>query len=244
MAEPDFIIPRTERTLAGFLTTRKAHLVAAKLARGGFAVLPSDTCYTLAALAMRRDTFRNVNTILNRGDEPMSLAFSSYLEVQRYVHLELLAQSILETFTPGPVTVVCSAHLSDNNTDMNIPEAFFVNVVGSNDRTIGVRIPDSLVERDIASAGGYPITSVAIRDSRGRAIRDFKEAVQIVSEGVIRLGGPGWVAVEGDHFEYDLSTVVAVERGKVRQIRAGAVPFGSIAALQNSIPTGAMDDWT
>lgn len=174
----------------------------------------------------------------------MSLAFASYLEVQRYVHLELLAQSILETFTPGPVTVVCAAHLSDNSPDMTIPDAFFAGIVGSDDRTIGVRIPDSLVERDIASAGGYPITSVAIRDMDGRPVRDFDEALGIVSDGVIRLGGAGWVAIQGDHFEHDLSTVVAVERGKARQIRAGAISFEKIVALQDTIPIAAMDDWS
>jgi L-threonylcarbamoyladenylate synthase len=238
MKKPDFIIDKEQRTYGGALPTSRVQQVRSKLMRRGFVLLPSDTCYSLATLAVDEDSRNNVNAILDRKEGPISLAFSSYLEVQRFVELDNTAAMLLERFTPGPITVVCKA--KDDPSKKSLAQ-----IIGSPDGTIGVRIPDSSIERDIAACTQYILMSVAVRYRNTRdAIQDFAHALEVVGEGIARFGGAGWAAVEGDAFYSRHSTVVRVGgTERVKLLREGDIPLDEILSAVNSISGLAMEDW-
>jgi L-threonylcarbamoyladenylate synthase len=239
MSAPDYVIKATDRTPRGALSTHNVQLLHGKLMRRGFVLLPSDTCYSLAAIACDDSAHENINTILHRKKAPISLAFPSYLEVQRYAQVDPVTAILLECFTPGPITVVCRAR-------EGIPPRFLTRTIASDRSTIGVRIPDSIVERDVAACTPYPITSVAVRDPKsGAEIRDFSQALTVVAAGIDRFGGAGWGAVEGEIAYGSHSTVVEVGSGseRVKLLRQGHIPFDSILAVSGQMPLLAMEDW-
>lgn len=238
MSKPDFIIDRWKRTDGGALPTSIVQQIRSQLMRRGFVLLPSDTCYSLGALAIDEATRKNINIVLRREEEPISLGFSSYLQVQRFVKVGDTAALLFERFTPGPITIVCKAK-------NNVSKEFVEQALGSFDRTIGVRISDSFIEREVAACAYEPVMTVAVRDLRTKEpIQDFGKALEIVTSGIERLGDVGWGAIEGEAFYGLHSTVIRVgDSNKVELLREGDIPFDEILSATNSISRLAMKDW-
>ncbi|HEX6097542.1 MAG TPA: Sua5/YciO/YrdC/YwlC family protein [Thermoanaerobaculia bacterium] len=214
-------------TPGGVLRTQHVRsLVEVLVNRGGLALIPSDTCYSLAARPLGPAVAEKINTILAREPIPISLAFDSTTLVDQWVQLTVDSARLLEHLTPGPLTVVCRIR-----EDLKHPE-IVDRVLAAKDRTIGVRIPDSHIERQLVTACHHPLTTVAVRtqDRENRVVTDFAEARRIVEQGIKRLERPVLLAiVEGrNEFSPANSTVVRVP-GKVYGkrydiIREGALP--------------------
>ena len=103
---------------------------------------------------------------------------------------------------------------------------------------IGVRIPNSAQERQVAAAGETPITTVAVRSQEGNApVTSFAEAMEIVQAGIKAIGGAPWCAVEGEILYQDTSTVVEIlgEDGNYRINRLGAIPEEEIRACIEAV---------
>lgn len=223
--EPTFIISKDERTRGGALSVGDLNRVARTLLSGGFALLPSDTAYSVAGIAVSGTTRTTINTLLRRGDMPMSVAFPSLLAVRRWIEPNPTAEKLLARYCPGPITVVCPGSLAE-------PSFFFSDAVRGPNRTIGVRIPDSIVERDVAATTGYPITTVAVRDlGSDQALTSFEAAIEVVESGMELIGGAQWCAIEGASFYKAHSTVVQVsDDGAVTENRSGDIPFAEVLA--------------
>jgi L-threonylcarbamoyladenylate synthase len=240
MSEPLFLINNWQRTVGGSLPTSVVQKLRDSLMHRGFVLLPSDTCYSLGTLAFDESSRRQVNAILGRKDEPISLAFSSYFQVQQLVKMGDTTAVLLERFTPGPITIVCEAK-------DDVSKEFLEDTIGSVDRTIGVRIPDSWVERDVAGCSEYQLMTVAVRDlDTKEPIQDFKRALEIVDLGIERLGGAAWAAIERNTLFHGLhSTVVRIGGSdKVELLRKGDIPFTDIREAVKSLSGYTLEDWT
>lgn len=221
MYEPSFIIRRDDRDAQGNLLPVHLEEVRRILRARGFVLLPSDTAYSVAAWLQAARIRDDINTMLNRSDEPISLAFPSVAIVQRWTAKNTVADRLLVCFTPGPITVVRPA-------SRLIPTEFTQQVMSSQNRTIGVRISSSVEERQVAGVGASPVTTVPPRNLKtNEAVTSFAEAVEIVQAGIGRIRGePPWCAIEGEIQYQRTSTVVEVlgEDGSYRLIREGAIP--------------------
>jgi len=242
MSKPEFVILSSERTPGGALHTAALRRIRSKLQSQGFILLPSDTCYSLAAYAAFDNTHRNINTILSRGDDPISLCAANYEEALRWIDARnYVAQALLEHFTPGPITVVCAPSASVRHRTR-----FFNNTIGDTQGQIGIRIPDSFVERDVsATNSNYLITTTAVRDPQTKAaVTSFEKALDIVQRGIAAFGGAGWGAIQGNGFSGSHSTVVIANRGGVKLIRAGAIAFDDIKTAATIMPSTVHEDWS
>jgi L-threonylcarbamoyladenylate synthase len=223
--EPVFVINSDERTRGGALSVANLNRIAEILLSGGFAVLPSDTAYSVAAIAVTGSTRTTINRLLRRGNLPVSLAFPSLPAARRWFMPNPMVEKILATYCPGPITVVCPGSLDQ-------PASFYSEAVHGPDLTIGVRIPDSIVERDVSAATGYPITTIAVRDlTTDDAVTSFEDALAVTEEGVGVIGGAQWCAIEGAGFYKAHSTVVQVSAdGHLTMYRKGDIPYEEIQA--------------
>ena len=175
MTEPAFVVGQGDRTPGGSLSGPVLEKVAELLyKRRGFVLLPSDTCYSIAALPLSAATRAGINTMLGRPDGiPLSLAFSGLPAADQYIADEAVAKALLKSFCPGPITVVCPG-VQDVEL---LPMGFFDKANNVPDWTIGVRIPDCVIERQVSAATDYPVTTVAVRSAGyADAIRDFDTA--------------------------------------------------------------------
>lgn len=242
MTKPEFVIRLSSRTAGGSLRTSDLRLIKSKLTAQGFVLLPSDTCYSLAAYAVYDDTHSNINKILSRGEEPISLCASNYEEALKWIdNSNHTAITLLEQFTPGPITVVCTT--SDT---VRQRVRFFRNAIAAKNGTIGMRISDSIVERQVSATNeNYLITTTAVRDPASkRAITEFNKALEIVQRGIKAFGRAGWGAIEGGGFFERHSTVVEASReGRLQLIREGGIPFSKIEAASRIMPSTMYEDW-
>lgn len=206
-------------------------------------MVPSDTCYGIAARPSGRALSQTINDVLGRDEEPISLAFDDLAMVKEWVIVSTIAGRLIEKFMPGPITVVCPIA-------PEVPPEITNDVLAAPNGTIGVRIPDSHIERDLCGYAASPLTTVAVRDSATQPVRDYEHAKEIVNRGISMLPSnrrPIWAAVEGDAkmFADTHSTVVAFDSGGAHRIvRAGAISADEIASAAGESSRAEIQDFT
>lgn len=225
-----------QRTRGGAVSSRNAEFIRTKLLAGGFVLLPSDTCYSVAMIPWSDTSRSQLNDMLGRpANQPISIAYSSIGHAHKHVRMSIAISTVLEALTPGPLTVVCPVNESATY------RSFAYKAIGSLDATIGVRISDSAIEREISGMHHLGITSTAIRDHEGREIRDFDAAVSSI-RSYSKLAANGWYAIESRAGEFAArhSTVVRVtESGALEVIRHGDVHKSEIEKILDGLPTSA-----
>jgi L-threonylcarbamoyladenylate synthase len=123
---------------------------ARALHAGALVVYPTDTLWGLGANARSAAAIARLTAAKGRPEGmPISVALSSFEEIETWADLNAPARSWIRTHLPGPWTIV--AHASAR-AQREFPEA----VLGSG-RTLGIRIPDHPVARKLAQLVG-PIT--------------------------------------------------------------------------------------
>ncbi|RZN82336.1 MAG: hypothetical protein EVB11_08950 [Winogradskyella sp.] len=147
------------------------------LENGGIVILPSDTCYTLASLPFNIDSLGRIANI-----EPHSikneipLSFSGRKMLEKYCTPNEKEMRAIDKFCPGPLTLVCK--MKKEMIDKKL------NLLIHTDKTIGVRIPDSVIERQISEYLNSPITTCALRDYEGKIIQNYDNVVSTVRDRI------------------------------------------------------------
>jgi L-threonylcarbamoyladenylate synthase len=126
---------------------------ARALASGRLVAYPTDTLLGLGAQATDRAAVRRLQAAKGRpSGQPISVAVSSAEEVERLAVLSPAARRFLRTHLPGPYTVLVR------------PSAFarrsLAPAVFAGGRTLGLRLPDHPVARELARRAG-PLTATS-----------------------------------------------------------------------------------
>ncbi len=151
-------------------------------AAGGLAVYPTDTLFGLAARATDpRALARLVRAKGRPGGLPISVAVSSVPEVERLADLSPAARRFLRTHLPGPYTVLVRP--SPGARRRLAPGLF------ADDGTLGLRVPDHAVARELARVAG-PITATSANRHGEPPVSTDREARRRFGPAVsVYLGG-------------------------------------------------------
>ena len=149
MYEPSLVVRGDDRDAQGKLRPEHLEKIIQTLQAPGFVLLPSDTAYSIAGWLDTAQIRDDINRMLKRDDDPISLAFPSRDLVRQWTEPNKVAERLFKRFTPGPITVVCRA-------SRLIPAEVAEEAWRSQNRTIGIRIPNSAEERQVADAGPQP----------------------------------------------------------------------------------------
>jgi len=137
------------------------------LRRGGLVVYPTDTLLGLGALACHRGAVGALVRAKGRSAaQPISVCVSSTEEVERYARVSPAARRFLRRHLPGPFTVLLAPAAAARR-------AFAPSVGGL--RTIGFRVPDHPVARELARRAG-PVTATSANRHGAPASRTVPEA--------------------------------------------------------------------
>jgi L-threonylcarbamoyladenylate synthase len=145
------------------------------LRSGELVVYPTDTLFGLGALADRRSAVERLLRAKGRSpSQPVSLCVSSTEELERYARVSPAARRFLRRNLPGPFTVLLSPS----------PQARrrLAPSVGGG-RTIGVRVPDHPVARELARRAG-PITATSANRHGQAPARTIAEARAVLGRSV------------------------------------------------------------
>lgn len=147
------------------------------LRSGQVIVYPTDTLWGLGA---RADSARAVERVLELKErpagQPISVAFSSPLEIEPYVRLTNRTRSWLREWLPGPVTVLLPPS--------RWARRHLASPILASPRSLGVRVPDHPLARELARRLGGPITATSANRHGEPPVRSLAEARRVFGRSV------------------------------------------------------------
>ncbi len=196
------------------------------LSSGGLVAFPTETVYGLGADGLVGDAVAGIFRAKGRpSDNPLILHVGHLSDVERIAFVDSRARSIMESFWPGPLTLVLPARRC-------VPREVTAGL-----STVGVRMPSHPVALALLQACSFPVAAPSANAS-GRpsptdaatVVADLGEAVDLVLDG-----GPTDVGVE--------STVLDVTGEIPVLLRPGGFPLEALEGLLGRIalPRGELE---
>ncbi len=183
-------------------TTQTAAFDAAvdAIGRGEAVIYPTETVYGLGADATDQDAVSRVFEIKGRDEsKPVSVGFADLETAIQYTNPTDRDREFIETFLPGPVTVLVERGPS-------LPA-----VLTAGQPTVGVRIPDNAVARELARRAG-PITATSANRSGSPSVRRPAELSPTIRSAVGAIIDTG-EAHGGESTVVDVNAGVIHRRG-------------------------------
>jgi L-threonylcarbamoyladenylate synthase len=201
------------------LTFGEAARIADTLRRGGLAVLPTETGYMLAAAATDTVAVTKVFRVKERSlAHPMHVACASLAMARRFARLTPIAERLMATFTPGPLTVVVE--------QSDLLPTTLVTLNG----TVGLRVPDHPATLQVVALLDQPVTATSLNRSGEESLpldRDQLESLDWPDDEIVPV-----VEDKDSITETSASTLARLTAGEVEILRAGPV---SAVAIRHAI---------
>ena len=202
------------------------HRAVQALAEGELVAFPTETVYGLAASALDADAVTGLVELKRRGPaHPLALAIKSADDALDYVpDISHLGRRLARRCWPGPVTLV----LGDNHPDSllrQLPEKVQKCVVPAN--TLGLRVPAHRLILEVLQLMAGPL---ALTSANRTGQPDAVTAQQVIDQ----LGdGVHLVLDDGTSQFGQPSSVVQVEKNRLRVLREGVVSASTLRRLTN-----------
>lgn len=184
---------------------QQAYEKARRLLSGGEVVaLPTETVYGLAARADDAQAVAKIYKIKGRRkSNPLTICVNNLPQVQAIAYISPLARKLMRAFWPGPLTLVLPLKSG----------APICAAASAGLGTIGLRMPDANWVQSIDMPLVLPSANTSRRPSPHNAqevANDLGDKIPLIIDG-----GPCKLGIE--------STVISIEGGTVKLLRAGAI---------------------
>jgi tRNA threonylcarbamoyl adenosine modification protein (Sua5/YciO/YrdC/YwlC family) len=172
---------------------RKIEQVTEVLRKGGIIVYPTDTIYGIGCDLMNRRAVERLCQIMGIKPHKLDLSFicSDLSHISEYVkRIDTPAFKFLKKSLPGPYTFLFES-------SSMVPK-----ILGENKKTVGIRIPDHNIPRDIVKHLGNPLITSSIKNDDEikmyttdpeEMFEDFKHKVDLVIDGGVGGNVPSTV---------------------------------------------------
>lgn len=162
---------------------RKILKVVEVLKSGGLVVYPTDTIYGIGCDLMNRKAVERLCRILDIKPHKLNLSFicNDLSHISEYVkRIDTPVFKVLKKALPGPFTFILES-------SSRVPK-----ILDVNKKTVGIRIPDHLIPRNIVQELGNPLITSSIKDDDQikeyttepeEIYEDFKALVDVVIDG-------------------------------------------------------------
>ena len=177
------------------------------LRRGGLIIYPTDTVYGLGCDITNHKAIEAIARIRHIKPEKANFSFICHdlSNLADYTKsIDNTTFRVLKKALPGPFTFILNA-------SGKVPK-----LLSSNKKTVGIRIPDNNIAREIVKQLGNPILSTSIRDEDD--ILEYSTDPELIHEKYQNLVD---VVIDGGYGGNIASTVVDVTSGEFEMIREG-----------------------
>jgi tRNA threonylcarbamoyl adenosine modification protein (Sua5/YciO/YrdC/YwlC family) len=177
------------------------------LKKGGLIIYPTDTVYGLGCDITNQKAIEKICRL--RGIKPEKANFSFICSDLRHISdyikpIDTATFRVLKKALPGPFTFIFNA----NN---NVPK-----LLSSNKKTVGIRVPDNDIAREIVRQLGNPILSSSIRDDD--EVIEYSTDPELIHE---KYEDTVDLVIDGGFGDNEASTVVDCTSGEFEVIREG-----------------------
>ena len=179
--------------------------VADALKHGAVICYPTDTMYGIGCDIFNQKAVKRIHQLKRRpNDKPFSFMCSNLKDVSQYCYLSNEAYRLMKKSLPGPYTFVLT-------TMKIVPK-----IMTSKQKTVGIRVPDNTICRDLVTALGNPIltTSASLNEE------DFPLACEAY-ELEERLNGQVDIIIDGGPVYPEPSSVISLIGSSPEILRHG-----------------------
>ncbi len=136
---------------------------------GGVIIYPTDTVYAYGCDIRDKHAIEKIYRIKNiRKNKPLSFVFADFIGINDYVrNISDQAYKIMKKAIPGPYTFIFHA-------SKLVPK-----IAITHQKTIGVRIPDCNIARELVRTLGRPIMSASVNTMAGDYIVEPKDLEKV-----------------------------------------------------------------
>ncbi|MBK5208713.1 MAG: threonylcarbamoyl-AMP synthase [Flavobacteriaceae bacterium] len=192
---------------------REIDKVVKVLQKGGLIIYPTDTVYGLGCDITNAKAMEKVAQLKGLKLDKANFSFICYdlSNLSDYVkQIDTPVYKILKKAFPGPYTFVLPS-------STNLPKAF------KNKKTVGIRIPDNNIIRELVKKLGNPIASTSIYDEDD--LLEYTTDPELIFE---KWENKVDIVIDGGYGSNIPSTVIDLSEGEVTILREG---LGSVDAL-------------
>ena len=185
---------------------REIEKVVAVLRKGGLIIYPTDTVYGLGCDITNTKAMEKVAKIkgVKLAKANFSFICSDLSNLSDYVkQIDTPTYKILKKALPGPYTFV----LPSSN---NLPKAF------KNKKTVGIRVPDNNIIRELVEKLGNPIVSTSIYDEDD--LIEYTTDPELIFE---KWSNHVEIVIDGGYGGNIPSTVINLSEGETTILREG-----------------------
>ena len=174
---------------------------------GGIVIYPTDTIYGIGCDIFKQKSIERIISILGEKKKKDALTFICHDLSNLSDYTKPLDNNVFKTMKrvlPGPFTFILEANNS-------VPK-----LLQSNKKTIGVRIPDNNIIREIVRQLGHPILSTSVKDDD--EVIEYTTDPELIYE---RYGDLVDIVIDGGYGDNTPSTVVDCTNGGIEVVREG-----------------------
>lgn len=184
------------------------------LKKGGVIIYPTDTVYGMGCDITNQKAIERICKLRGIKAEKANFSFicSDLRHISDYIKpIDNTVFRVLKKALPGPFTFIFNA----NN---NVPK-----LLSSNKKTVGIRVPDNAIAREIVLQLGNPILSTSIHDDD--EVIEYSTDPELIHE---KYEDKVDLIVDGGYGDNEPSTVVDCTSGEFEIIRQGKGDLESI----------------
>lgn len=189
--------------------------IASCLKNGGIIIYPTDTVYALGCDITQNKALERICKLKNIKPEKSKFAFvcsdlSHLSEFSKPIPNHVFR--IMKKALPGPYTFILEAN-------SNVPK-----MIKQERKTVGIRVPDNIICREIINTLGNPIISTSLVDTTDDILEYFSDPEMIHQQ----YGDMVDMVIDGGHGNIYASTVIDCSKPEIEVIREG---LGSLDVL-------------
>ncbi|MCQ2225751.1 MAG: threonylcarbamoyl-AMP synthase [Paludibacteraceae bacterium] len=172
---------------------REIEKVVQFLRDGGLIVYPTDTIYGLGCDIFNTKAVEKICRLKNIDPRKANLSFicSDLSHISEYAKVDNNTFKLMKKNLPGPFTFIL-------NGNSNLPKLF------RNKKTVGIRVPDNNIIRELVKGLGNPILSTSVKDDDDEILEYFTDP-ELIHERYEHVAD---VVINGGYGTLEPSTVV------------------------------------
>ena len=177
------------------------------LENGGIIIYPTDTIYGIGCDIFKQKAVERIIELLGDKKKKSAMTFICYdlSNLSDYTKpLDNSTFKVMKRVLPGPYTFILEA----NN---KVPK-----IIQSQKKTVGIRVPDNTIIREIVRLLGHPILSTSVKDDD--EVVEYTTDPELIYE---KYGDRVDMVIDGGYGDNIPSTVVDCTGGSIEVLREG-----------------------
>lgn len=175
------------------------------LRAGGLVIYPTDTVYAIGCDALNVRAVEQICKIKDINPQKVNLSIICYdlSNLSQYVKVDNFYFKLMKKNLPGPFTFILP-------TNGNLPKIY------KNRKTVGIRVPDNNIIREIVRVLGNPVLTTSVRDEN--EMIEYTTDPELIAEKYENIAD---LVIDGGYGGQEASTVVDCTNSEPEILRDG-----------------------